>query len=417
MSDFRVVEIKTESKLFSNEVEEYSSRCGEIFVGDDAKKWTFICTLCDQSFREINEFMSHIKGSHVNIPPPPSAEPFASDHVSMQEKSFKCESPLLNTLDNPAINEFEDYNDFMNDNVESVPDDILSESSLQSKVPGKQVVKPGTHRMQRVSNSESEEIPEVAVSTNSPVESYSPCSSINYSAKVESSPTDVLRIKNKKRRYCPICNRDFQYLSIYQKHMLKHTSDNPFRCTICEKVFKSKQAISYHLKTHQRDKFECKVCSAQFYLKTEFISHLETHKSIDKATRIHIRTHTVDLPLACKFCSKRFRMRQHLGNHLKLHFTYRCDHCGKQFRNGVFMKKPYACKECRQIECRELDYDEGEDSEDYDDEEKDETFHPVYSKVSNRMRRNICKHCNKRYTSKRGLSIHISTKHSTHNLS
>lgn len=45
-----------------------SSRCGEIFVTNNANKWTFVCTFCQKSTRDIGEFVCHIKFKHMNSP-------------------------------------------------------------------------------------------------------------------------------------------------------------------------------------------------------------------------------------------------------------------------------------------------------------------------------------------------------------
>lgn len=42
-----------------------NSRCGEIFVTNNAKRWTFVCTFCQKSTRDIGEFVCHIKFKHM----------------------------------------------------------------------------------------------------------------------------------------------------------------------------------------------------------------------------------------------------------------------------------------------------------------------------------------------------------------
>lgn len=41
------------------------SRCGEVFVSNNARQWTFICTYCNKSTRDIGEFICHIKIKHL----------------------------------------------------------------------------------------------------------------------------------------------------------------------------------------------------------------------------------------------------------------------------------------------------------------------------------------------------------------
>lgn len=36
-------------------------KCGELFVTKNAKMWTFVCTYCQKTTRDIGEFVCHIK--------------------------------------------------------------------------------------------------------------------------------------------------------------------------------------------------------------------------------------------------------------------------------------------------------------------------------------------------------------------
>ena len=42
-----------------------SSKCGEIFVTNNAQKWTFVCTYCQKSTRDIGEFVCHLQFKHM----------------------------------------------------------------------------------------------------------------------------------------------------------------------------------------------------------------------------------------------------------------------------------------------------------------------------------------------------------------
>lgn len=54
------------NEIISNrKVELPKSRCGEVFVSNNARQWTFICTYCNKSTRDIGEFICHIKIKHL----------------------------------------------------------------------------------------------------------------------------------------------------------------------------------------------------------------------------------------------------------------------------------------------------------------------------------------------------------------
>lgn len=42
-----------------------SSKCGEIFVTNNAQKWTFVCIYCQKSTRDIGEFICHLQYKHM----------------------------------------------------------------------------------------------------------------------------------------------------------------------------------------------------------------------------------------------------------------------------------------------------------------------------------------------------------------
>lgn len=42
-----------------------SKKCGEVFVTNNADKWTFVCTFCQQVTGDIGVFICHIKLEHL----------------------------------------------------------------------------------------------------------------------------------------------------------------------------------------------------------------------------------------------------------------------------------------------------------------------------------------------------------------
>lgn len=57
--------VQGQSTIFSNNAYTLGNRCGEIFVANNAKQWTFVCTFCNKSTRDIGDFICHIKMDHL----------------------------------------------------------------------------------------------------------------------------------------------------------------------------------------------------------------------------------------------------------------------------------------------------------------------------------------------------------------
>uniref|UniRef100_A0A8C2FKU2 C2H2-type domain-containing protein n=1 Tax=Cyprinus carpio TaxID=7962 RepID=A0A8C2FKU2_CYPCA len=80
-----------------------------------------------------------------------------------------------------------------------------------------------------------------------------------------------------------------------KKHQRMHSEEKPYKCSICNKIFKWSE-----------------------YLK------------------LHERTHTGDKPYKCSHCDKRFRWSDYVKRHERIHTgeqPYHCIQCGKSFCN------------------------------------------------------------------------------------
>lgn len=165
------------------------------------------------------------------------------------------------------------------------------------------------------------------------------------------------------KAYCNLCDKTFQYYSLYRNHMIKHSNITPYKCQYCSKAFKSKQAIRYHMNTHTKEvQYNCPLCPMIYGTENQFITHVLNHESdtcfpcmvcakilnSDQEREEHLSTHSEERPYACNFCNKRFRQKHHLSNHLKLHCQYRCDFCKEEFSSTQTQRRPYACASCEE---------------------------------------------------------------------
>uniref|UniRef100_A0A1I8PQK3 C2H2-type domain-containing protein n=1 Tax=Stomoxys calcitrans TaxID=35570 RepID=A0A1I8PQK3_STOCA len=371
-----------------------SSRCGMIYVTQNARKWTFVCTFCQKTTRDIGEFVCHIKykhmGNHYDDEEDENDEDIGNgsekDHnVTMEDgynqgqDYFDCANYLdvnvhteedeqqayrsqAKTMQSAAngndvvnlLDEEEDDNnatpffDYEYDAQEDEEELALVDDSDRSN---RRTEEDNNHLMQRRASADDE-------SHNGDFE--------------ESNNGDASGSGNGKRyrthvrgtAYCKLCDKTFQYYSLYRNHMIKHSNVTPYKCQFCTKGFKSKQAIRYHMKTHSKEKeFQCPLCPTTYATSSLFMTHVLSHESAtcfpcmvcavvlktEQERELHLETHAEDRPHSCNFCGKRFRQKHHLSNHLKLHCQYRCDFCRESFSSTQTQRRPYACPTCEEL--------------------------------------------------------------------
>ncbi|XP_057338385.1 zinc finger protein 93-like isoform X2 [Microplitis mediator] len=80
---------------------------------------------------------------------------------------------------------------------------------------------------------------------------------------------------------CPDCERVFPRRQELDKHILVHTKERPYSCSICGKKFRTSGCVSRHKRTHGTEKNnECEICGSRFsqerYLKNH---HRHKHKT------------------------------------------------------------------------------------------------------------------------------------------
>ncbi|XP_017041074.1 zinc finger protein 2 homolog [Drosophila ficusphila] len=144
--------------------------------------------------------------------------------------------------------------------------------------------------------------------------------------ETDDAPENSPRKRIAKRKDCPYCGLSFPMSSL-TIHIRRHTGENPYKCSQCEKAFPRSQDLSLHMRQHTGERpSECKICSKKFI-------------SQNKLAR-HMHLHTGQRPYSCDLCSKTFVQSNDLKIHMRRHTgerPYQCGVCGDSFVCGSLL--------------------------------------------------------------------------------
>lgn len=61
---------------------------------------------------------------------------------------------------------------------------------------------------------------------------------------------------------CPACPYSTTVLGNLKRHLLRHSGDRPFKCTLCSRQLK--QHLQNHMSIHTGFRFSCEICGKKF---------------------------------------------------------------------------------------------------------------------------------------------------------
>ncbi|XP_044585242.1 zinc finger protein 267-like isoform X2 [Cotesia glomerata] len=154
----------------------------------------------------------------------------------------------------------------------------------------------------------------------------------------------ISKYKRKKQlKKCPEC--DFVTMWNLRRHMVRHSSDRPYKCSDCNYSSKTKCTLKIHIRSHSDEKnFKCSVCP----YRSQFLPNLQRHIRIHTGFRPykcsqcffasaylenlkrHSFTHTGIRPFKCSVCSFGSITYHGLRVHSKTHNTvksFKCTQC------------------------------------------------------------------------------------------
>ncbi|CRL01019.1 CLUMA_CG014160, isoform A [Clunio marinus] len=136
---------------------------------------------------------------------------------------------------------------------------------------------------------------------------------------------------NIPRYHCEACERVYLNVLDYNKHVLTHTKNRPFKCELCNKSFAFKQGLDRHSVSHdyEAQPHPCQYCVLRFPSAARLQRHLSSE-------------HAGTRPFPCSKCTKRFMLSHHLYRHMRTShalkdeaFCYYCPVCEKVYDDRV----------------------------------------------------------------------------------
>ncbi|KAG5667325.1 hypothetical protein PVAND_015309 [Polypedilum vanderplanki] len=171
---------------------------------------------------------------------------------------------------------------------------------------------------------------------------------------------------------CEICGKRVKPLCMTSHIKQVHTAYKTLACSICEKVFKTKQNLRDHEKTHNKT-FQCEVCGQHFSRGAQLNDHMLKHDSPElldcphcnlrlsdrRSLKKHIKNMHVERPdgtrakqeknFKCELCDYSCVQKGNLKIHYKKHEKYqaklranpdalKCEICEALFRSELILK-------------------------------------------------------------------------------
>lgn len=95
-----------------------------------------------------------------------------------------------------------------------------------------------------------------------------------YPKNLRRSPSTSPLRSSVRQLVCPHCGKVLTHKGDFNKHLRKHTGEQPFSCTICDKKFAHTSNLARHLRVHSGDRpFECSICGKKFSRRDKMQMH------------------------------------------------------------------------------------------------------------------------------------------------
>ncbi|EDX01005.1 zinc finger and SCAN domain-containing protein 31 [Drosophila teissieri] len=169
-----------------------------------------------------------------------------------------------------------------------------------------------------------------------------------------------------KTFYCPNCGNCYSAAGSLKLHMRaclrqrNEVSAEDRKCKVCSKIFNSVAYLKEHMMRHTGEQpFRCTRCYRKFVDEGKFAAHMESHKHQDKLeaeavalAAQHGGKKVVVKEFQCAFCSQNFTVVFDVG---QVKRRYACDACRDKYSNAealrqhkqqVEEKREFSCERC-----------------------------------------------------------------------
>ncbi|KAK7115247.1 zinc finger protein 341-like isoform X2 [Littorina saxatilis] len=181
---------------------------------------------------------------------------------------------------------------------------------------------------------------------------------------------------------CQYCSQKFKTFFMLKSHMVKHKSEQVYKCVMkkCGHSYKELESFLEHTKTHENEmSYRCHQCNKYFASLYDLGCHQYSHNifptqgikpgprhfqctkcgnkyTTPEALEHHLATTSHQYP--CPHCTKNFTCERFLRRHLPIHGSegqFECVACQKRFKTEHYLKShllihtgetPYPCDMC-----------------------------------------------------------------------
>ncbi|XP_037498660.1 zinc finger protein 490 isoform X2 [Rhipicephalus sanguineus] len=140
--------------------------------------------------------------------------------------------------------------------------------------------------------------------------------------------------KDERLFQCHCCKYSAPEVYKLRRHLLTHSTVNPFECEVCPAAFRTLASYKAHICKHTGETLhECDLCPYSAAYKSRVLEHRRTHLNAytmyayraksKSRLRMQKHQHTSNKPFKCKVCSLGFTRKYSLKIHMQRHLESR----------------------------------------------------------------------------------------------